>query len=234
MKATFLKGVALGSVVSLVTLSASAAVAGTGVGAIFNLGRTNSVDATTLLTGSTNGKQLQITNSSTRRGAVGLGIKVAAGRPPLAVSNPTKIDHLNADLLDGVHASGFVRTSHIMHGAIDTTASGGTRLFLDPVTGAAVKHYGIGEVEITNTNAKAHLLIHGFSRLNAQEDYYDLEVSPGQTVPFPNQTIDPQYLDLMVMKLNTDPSKAASMHLTCAVGENSSTRQDALDCLGVT
>jgi hypothetical protein len=51
MKLTFVKGVVLGAVTSMLTLAATAALAGTGVGAVFNLGKTNKVNATSTLTG---------------------------------------------------------------------------------------------------------------------------------------------------------------------------------------
>ena len=43
---TFLQGVALGAAVAMVTLVASAAVAGTGIGQVFNLGTENRVNVT--------------------------------------------------------------------------------------------------------------------------------------------------------------------------------------------
>ena len=64
----FFSGVVIGAVVSMVTLTASVALAGTGVGGIFNLGKTNSVNARTTLSGSTAGRQLQVSNSSTGAG----------------------------------------------------------------------------------------------------------------------------------------------------------------------
>jgi len=109
VKATFLKGVVLGSVVSGVTLISSVALAGTGVGGVFNLGQTNSVNASTVLTGSTNGKQLQVTNTNTGASAAGIGISVASGKPPLVVSSSTKVSQLNADLLDGLDSSKLQR-----------------------------------------------------------------------------------------------------------------------------
>ena len=71
---TFFMGVVVGAVVSVVTLFATAAVAGTGVGGIFNLGRANMVNATTRLSGDSAGRQLQVSNSSTKKGAAGIGI----------------------------------------------------------------------------------------------------------------------------------------------------------------
>jgi hypothetical protein len=112
MKAMFFKGVVLGAIVSIVTLAGSVALAGTGIGGIFNLGVTNTVNNPTTLTGNSTaaaGKpQLQVTNTSTLPGATGIGINVAAGKPPLAVNSSTQVAHLNASFLQGKASSAFL------------------------------------------------------------------------------------------------------------------------------
>jgi hypothetical protein len=105
VKATFLKGVVLGSVVSIAMLTATAAFAGSGVGAIFNLGQTNAVNAQTKLTGATDAGQLAVVNTSTGATATGIGIAVANGKPPLAVNSTVKVSKLNADLVDGLDST---------------------------------------------------------------------------------------------------------------------------------
>ena len=107
MNPTFFKGVVLGSVVSMVMLFTTAAFAGSGVGAIFTLGKANSVNATTQLGGSTNGKQLTVVNTNTGANAAGIGIAVHSNKPPLVVNSATKVANLNADLLDGANSSAF-------------------------------------------------------------------------------------------------------------------------------
>jgi hypothetical protein len=101
-----LKGLVAGAVLCSAAFAATAA-GGTGVNPDFALGRSNAVNAVTALSGSTNGTQFHIQNLNTGKSAAGLGIKVAAGRPPLIVNSATKVEHLNADFLDGVNASGF-------------------------------------------------------------------------------------------------------------------------------
>ena len=102
-------GVVLGSIVSIVILFGTAAMAGTGIGSVFNLGRTNTVNAKTTLSGSHAGSQLQVINSSAGKGANGIGINVAKGKSPLTVNSTTKVSNLNADYVDGQHASAFQR-----------------------------------------------------------------------------------------------------------------------------
>ena len=72
MKPSFYKGIMLGAVVSMLVLVASTAVAGTGIGGIFNLGQSNTVNATSSLSGASTGAQLQVTNSGTGTGAQGI------------------------------------------------------------------------------------------------------------------------------------------------------------------
>ena len=109
MKTRFLQGVMLGAVVGGMTLVSTAALAGTGIGGALNLGRTNTVNASTVLRGSTNGQQFRVSNSaSTGSSTTGIGIHTAANKPPLAVDSKTKVNNLNADLLDGQTSAAFV------------------------------------------------------------------------------------------------------------------------------
>jgi hypothetical protein len=107
MKATFFKGVALGSAVSLVTLAATAAFAGTGVGNVFNLGASNRVNVRTQLQGTAPSALLNVSNENKSGTASGVSIDVRPTNPPLVVNSKTKVKNLNADLLDGRDASKF-------------------------------------------------------------------------------------------------------------------------------
>ena len=78
MRLTFFKAVALGAVTSMLTLGATAALAGTGVGAVFNLGKTNKVNATSTVTGSAAGSMLHLINSGTGAGAQGIPVTNAS------------------------------------------------------------------------------------------------------------------------------------------------------------
>ena len=53
-------------------LAVTAAIAGSGVGSVFNLGQTNTVNARTLLQGNTTVQQLHVVNQSTAAGSVGM------------------------------------------------------------------------------------------------------------------------------------------------------------------
>jgi hypothetical protein len=105
LRKDFFKGVLLGATVSSLVLTAATALAGTGVGAVFNLGRTNKVNAQSTLTGAAGRRILQITNTGS---GAGLGIRVRAGKAPIAVNaSAGKATNLNADKLDGHNASDF-------------------------------------------------------------------------------------------------------------------------------
>ena len=99
--------VTLGLVLGL----ASAALAGTGVGAPFNLGRINAVDRISQLTGSPNNAMLRVGNSSTGSAATALDLRVQPGRPPMVIDSSTLVGNLNADYVDGRSASSFVANS---------------------------------------------------------------------------------------------------------------------------
>ncbi len=84
----------------------SPAAAGTGIGALFNLGRSNTVNRTTTLTGTTSGRILALANKGT---GSALSLSTRVGQAPMTVTSSTRVTHLNADLLDGLDASAFVK-----------------------------------------------------------------------------------------------------------------------------
>lgn len=93
--------------------TASVALAGTGIGGVFNLGKTNTVNAITKLTGSVAGSSLQIINSSTNAAATALDLQVATGKPPLKVNSTTKVTNLNADTVDGQDGSTLLANNQV-------------------------------------------------------------------------------------------------------------------------
>jgi hypothetical protein len=109
MRSKFVRAALFGALVAAVTLVSSVAFAGSGIGGVFNLGESNSVNATTTLTGSTAGKQFQVTNTSTGAGAAGIGITVPSGKPPLVVNSATQVNNLNSNFLQGKNAAAFMQ-----------------------------------------------------------------------------------------------------------------------------
>jgi hypothetical protein len=84
---------------------ASTALAGTGIGARFDLGKTNTVNAVSKLVGNVAGAALLIDNNSTNASATALDLRVEPGKAPMRVNpeagTPT---NLSADELDGKSA----------------------------------------------------------------------------------------------------------------------------------
>src|SRR5262249_33086030 len=87
MGGSFVKGCAVGAVCVLVGGISTLAVAGSGVGGVFNLGVPNSVDAKTSLTGASPSAQLQVTNTNAAGGAFGLGVTSASPSATESVTN---------------------------------------------------------------------------------------------------------------------------------------------------
>jgi hypothetical protein len=132
MRGMFFRGVIVGSLTAALVVSASAALAGTGVGGIFNLGQSNTVNAQSSLNGSTGGAELTVANTSASgrgmtvngKGAVAsllaqntLGpagaFLVPSGVSPFLVNSTHKVTNLNADQLDGIDASGFAQGNNV-------------------------------------------------------------------------------------------------------------------------
>jgi hypothetical protein len=148
--------------VSGVVLFGTAAIAGTGVGGVFNLGKTNKVNAGSTLKGSTSGKTLQLTNTGT---GTGLGVTVGAGKAPITVNaGAGKATNLNADKLDGLESSAFIKASAVTRIAPITTPPTGplaaTIATIGPLTIRAdcIADSGITqEVNLWATTTTAHV-----------------------------------------------------------------------------
>ena len=106
MQLSFGKGLMAGAAGVAVLLAITAAANGTGTGAVFSLGQINRVNATSTLTGKTKGSMLTVTNSGH---GTALNLHVSSGHAPFSVNSSTKVAHLNASLLGGISAAGFVQ-----------------------------------------------------------------------------------------------------------------------------
>lgn len=106
---TFVVGLAV--ILALTVGLASSALAGTGVGAPFNLGKVNTVGALSKLVGSVAGPSLQIDNNSADANATALDLQVEAGKAPMKVNSGARVANLNSDTVDGKHADQLVRVA---------------------------------------------------------------------------------------------------------------------------
>jgi hypothetical protein len=132
---TFLAGLAV--ILALTAGVASTALAGTGVGSAFNLGKTNTVSAISSLVGSVSGSNLLIDNNSTNSAATALNLQVEAGKAPMKVNSGTKVANLNADKIDGL-SSEQIQAAY----ATVTTSPG----LVSPTRGiASVSRLGTGD-----------------------------------------------------------------------------------------
>ena len=105
----FLVGLAV--ILALVVGLATAALAGTGVGDTFDLGRLNTVNRISQLVGSTDNAMLRVDNNNAGTNATALDLRVEPGLTPMKVNSSTQVSNLNADLVDGRSASSFVANS---------------------------------------------------------------------------------------------------------------------------
>jgi hypothetical protein len=112
--ASMVFGLAL--VLALLFGVASMALAGTGVGGVFNLGQKNTVDRVTQLVGTTAGAMLKVDNNGS-----GTALDLRVGDPtadpaaktvaPMKVDSGAVVNNLNADKIDGKDSTAFVPTA---------------------------------------------------------------------------------------------------------------------------
>lgn len=103
--------VGLAVMLAVVLGIATAALAGTGVGATFNLGQKNAVNRISSLVGSTDSAMLRVDNNNAGTNATALNLQVEPGHTPMRVNSTTQVDNLNADFLDGKSDSEFMPRS---------------------------------------------------------------------------------------------------------------------------
>jgi hypothetical protein len=108
--------VGIAVIMALMLSMASAALAGTGVGANFNLGKTNTVNRLSQLVGSTDNALLRIDDNNAGTNATALDLRVEPGLTPMKVNSSTQVSNLNAALIDGRSASSFVANSTYRNG----------------------------------------------------------------------------------------------------------------------
>jgi hypothetical protein len=145
---TFLKGAAVGGVSAALALAAATALAGTGVGGIFNLGQINSVNAQSSLRGATPARNLQITNLGS---GSALGLSVHAGHPPMVVNSAVKVKNLNADKLDGLTSAqlqrAYTKTLVVSPRATAVTSGNALKNALAGISGASASNRFLVKVE---------------------------------------------------------------------------------------
>ena len=165
----FVRGMVVAAAVAVLVLSGTAAFAGKGVGATFNLGKVNSVDAKSTLTGTTADPMLKITNNGT---GTALSLNVKAGVSPLLVNSSTLVANLNADQLDGKNASDFLpvdgKALDSAHAdAADTATNAGHAASADSATNAT---HASSADSATNASELGGLPASAYAQVGSCED----------------------------------------------------------------
>jgi hypothetical protein len=103
----------VGLAVILAVIFGVASMAFAANGDPWRLGRTNVATAITSLGGKlgVNGPMVRITNNNNGTNDTALSLNVQSGEAPMRVNSNTRVDSLNADLLDGQDASGFAQAT---------------------------------------------------------------------------------------------------------------------------
>jgi hypothetical protein len=175
--------VGLAMILALTVGLATTALAGTGVGARFQLGQTNTVNAITKLVGSVAGPSLRIDNNSTNAAATALDLQVEAGKAPMTVNSQTKVANLNADALDGVDSTGFYAADSKVANAdnldgLDSTSfgrvlkTGSTTVDLASIPGNSCSHLAVdpsGPTSVLNISNDVVLVMPDGATLSTSE-----------------------------------------------------------------
>ena len=107
----FMKGALAGGIGAAAVIAISSALAGSGPGGIFNLGVDNTVSRTSTLRSTQAYAGPQVAIDNTAGGGAALDLKVGARAAPFTVNSSKVVGNLNADQLNGRHASGWSRVT---------------------------------------------------------------------------------------------------------------------------
>jgi hypothetical protein len=156
--------VGLAIALALVLGVATTALAGTGAGATFNLGQTNTVNAVSKLVGSVVGPSLTIDNNSTGATATALDLQVEPGKAPMKVNSDAQVANLNADELDGTTSAGFVQSAQPMKVVAAGVVTSDGRVITPnsnvvQVTKKATGFYEIQIAGVSNINFTTHIAL---------------------------------------------------------------------------
>jgi hypothetical protein len=156
MGGAFLKGAVVGFVCAALG-GAAVALAGSGVGGVFNLGVSNSVNAKTALTGASTGAQLQVTNTTTTAGASGLSVSSASTGPAGSFANSSTGTGLNATSAGGIGV--FAQSGGATTPALRARNTAGGPAATFSVNGGVTPFTVSSQTKVTNLNAD---LVDGF------------------------------------------------------------------------
>jgi hypothetical protein len=177
------KSVLVGVGAATAVIAITAAASGTGVGAVFNLGKTNTVNATSSLTGSTKHSMMSVTNNG---GGTALSLQVGKGKAPFNVNSDGRVANLNASFLGGLAAGQFVQgggTSRSFGFTMSTSAGAQAKLLsvggfgtLNAFCGGGSS--GVAEVTLQTGTHPMDRFVAGIANLS--------QVSVGNNVVTPN------------------------------------------------
>jgi hypothetical protein len=183
MQLSFGKGLTAGAAGVAVLLAITAAANGTGLGAVFNLGKTNKVNATSTLTGKTQSPMLTVINSGH---GTALSLHVSGGHAPFSVNSAANVAHLNASLLGGIGPAGFVQGGgHVVTAEAELTIGQKVTLFNLPgysKFSVVCLNVPFAEVDFTEGPHKAHVWTQAITATASQVTEQDM--GPGAGLGF--------------------------------------------------
>jgi hypothetical protein len=177
------KSALVGAGAAVAVIAITGAASGTGVGAVFNLGRNNTVNGTSSLSGSTKHSMLSVTNNG---GGTALSLQVGKGKAPFNVNSNGRVANLNASFLGGLAAGQFVQGggSSRAFGFTMSTSAGTVQNLLSVGSFGTLKAFcgggssGIAEVTLQTGTHVMDRFTGGFGNLS--------QVSAGNNALTPN------------------------------------------------
>jgi hypothetical protein len=142
---------------------------------------------------------------------------------------------VNADRLDGLDASDFLRSTRMRTGTVSFVAAVGTRILLDPSTGADVRLGSLRTIRILNPSTSQPLFLNGISSLGAgfAPEAESATVLPGEmaTITYDAAGTAAGYVDVMLTLSGPSVGAVKVSHLTCTAAKTGDDTEGWVSCV---
>jgi S-layer homology domain len=137
---------------------------------------------------------------------------------------------VNADKLDGLNSTDFLRSNRILNGKASSLGAG-NRILLDSTTGADVQTTSGGRFSIKNTSSSLTMYFHGLCTADSNIGATFGSIAPGATVEIVCVAAFDSYVDLLLVLQGDTVSGTRTAHLTCSNVDSATPSKAVTTCV---
>ena len=156
--------------------------------------------------------------------------QMAAFMNRLGALQSGKTPVVNADKLDGLDSTAFLRSSRILNGKASSLGAG-NRILLDSSTKADVYTESSGNLSIKNTSSTLTMFFHGVCTVGTNIGPMAGSIAPGATQKVQCLAAYDSYVDLLLVLQGDTVSGTRTAHLTCGNVDSATPAKAVTTCV---